>query len=1164
MPQWTEQQNNAITARNRNLLVSAAAGSGKTAVLVERVIRLITDKDNPVNADKFLIVTFTNAAAAEMKARIAASLEKIIRREPNNSNAVKQMSLLSSAKICTIDSFCLNLVRDNFFELGISQDFALIDESEAEIIADTALNNVLDRLFEEKDSAFFSLVELLSSPKDDKALIHSIKKLHNYIFAQPFPFDWLDEAAELYNPSVPFSESVWLPCLKNEIADALAFGKRLILQCFDLLCPDDELFDGYTKTLNGDLKLYNNLIKSLDMSWNDIASAFHGSSFGRVASKRGYESPIKAELTAKREIYKNVIKKDLKGLFCGSEADYYEDMNVLYPLVKTLCKVVKLFDDEFMLLKSERGGYTFSDIEHFAINLLFYKNDNGEVIKSKLAEDLRDGFYEILVDEYQDTNEAQDMLFEMLSNGNNRFMVGDVKQSIYRFRLAMPYIFNSKKNSYIDYKPENTGTDSRIILDRNFRSRRGICDFVNFVFSAFMTEKTGELDYKKQEYLNYGADYKNEEVPSAQIKILTETKGEETDSSEAAYIANTIISKIKSGELIKDNDGYRPVKYGDFSILLRSTRNHISVYQEVLTSYGIPVICDNSVNLFENNEIKMLISLLRVIDNPMQDIPLLAVMMSPMYGFTADEMAAIKTEHGGAKANLYTSVVNSDSEKVKDFLNEISMLGKMAVTMSAASFVRYICDFKSLYAFANALGNGEQRCRNIGKFIDFAASFDTTDSIGLTSFLRLIDKVSVSDRGIESASLNASAENAVSIMSVHHSKGLEFPIVMLAGTSRKYNTRDLSDRMLIHPFKGIGIKRHNEELLYQNDTFPYVVIKNLNKTAMMSENLRVLYVAMTRAKEQFISFITVDNLESRVNALAAKASGGYVDSYICKSIQCDGDILLMSALMHPDGRELRCFSDIDIKVRSAEFPLDVRIIGSVDDIDQAEETEQTLPNPDIVKLISEKLEYSYENSELSSVSAKRTASSLDESIKNLDFFASSKPAFMNKNGMTPGERGTAMHTFMQFCNYVSAKKNLEEEIKRLTENGFVSREHADSLDRKALSKLFSSDFANRMFNADNIYREIKVSSFVKARELGEAESDEEILVQGISDCVFEENGKLVLVDYKTDRVKDENQLLDMYKNQIAFYRNAVSKTLGKPVKEAVLYSFYLGKVCYYK
>lgn len=1164
MPQWTEQQNNAISARDRNLLVSAAAGSGKTAVLVERVIKLITDKDNPVNADRFLIVTFTNAAAAEMRARIAASLEKIIREEPNNSNAVKQMSLLSSAKICTIDAFCLNLVRDNFFELGISQDFTVIDESEAEILADTALNNVLDRLFEEKDGNFLSLAELLSSPKDDKALIHSIKKLHNYMFAQPFPFDWLSKAAELYNPSIPFRESVWFPCLKSEIAAALDFGKQLIVQCFDMLQPDDELFEGYTQTLNEDLKLYDTLLNSLELSWEDISDYFAKASFVRIASKKGYESPVKADLTAKRELYKNIIKKDLSGLFCGSEADYHEDMEALYPLIQMLCRVVRLFDDEFMLLKSERGGFTFSDVEHFAINLLFHKNDNGEIVKSKLAADLQDSFYEILVDEYQDTNEAQDMLFEMLSNGNNRFMVGDVKQSIYRFRLAMPYIFNSKKNSYTDYKAENSGMDSRIILDKNFRSRKGICDYVNFVFSVFMSEKTGELDYNEQEYLNYGADYTNEEVPSAQIKVLTDTKGAEADSSEAVYIANTIISKVKSGELIKDKNGYRPVQYGDFAILLRSTRNHIAAYNEVLTSYGIPVICDNSVNLFENNEIKMLISLLRVIDNPMQDIPLLAVMMSPMYGFTADEMAAIKTEHGSLNTNLYTSVINSGSEKVKNFLDEISMLGKMAVTMSAASFIRYICDLKSIYAFANALGNGEQRCRNIGKFIEFAASFDASDSIGLTSFMRLVDKVSESERGIESASLNASAENAVTIMSVHHSKGLEFPIVILAGASRKYNTRDLSDKMLIHPFMGVGLKRHNEELLYQNDTFPYVVIKSLNKTALMSENLRVLYVAMTRAKEQFISFMTVENLKSKVNGLAAKVSGGYVDSYICKSMQSDGDILLMSALLHPDGQALRCFSDMDIKFNSAEFPLDIQIISSVDEIEQSENTEKALSDPNIVKSIGEKLEYRYGNSELSTVPAKRTASSLDESIKNLDFFASSKPAFMSKNGMTPGERGTAMHTFMQFCNYVSAKDNLEEEVSRLESNGFISKEQADCLDRKALRNLFSSEFAARMFNADHIYREIKVSSFVKAREIDDTDSDEAVLVQGISDCVFEENGELILVDYKTDRVKDEEQLLAMYKNQIAFYRKAVAKTIGKPVKAAVLYSFYLGKVCYYK
>lgn len=1164
MPQWTDQQKNAINARNGNILVSAAAGSGKTAVLVERVKDIITDKANPVNVDNLLVVTFTNAAAAEMKSRIAAKLENIIRENPHDVNAQRQMSLLACAKICTIDSFCLNLVKDNFFNLGISQDFTILDQSELNILSDTAIDTVLERYYEEKNSDFLRLAELLSQPKDDSAFVSNIKKIYTYIYSQPFPFKWLNDMAQLYNPDIPLNESVWYPYLIEEIRASLEYGRDLVLKCRELLVPDDLLYDGYSKNLADDLLVYDNLIKVLDKGWNEIVSAFKNVSFSRLANKRGYESPVKADLTASRDIYKSIIKEDLTAVFCAMEEDYTEDMKILYPLFKKLCEVVEAVDNELLAIKAERNGYSFSDIEHFAINLLADYDENGNIMKSEIASDLQNNFYEILIDEYQDTNEAQDLIYSMLSNGKNCFMVGDVKQSIYRFRLAMPQIFIAKRNKYDYYSKDKYYENAKIILDRNFRSRENICKYVNYIFSAFMSRKVGEIDYNKDEFLNYGADYSDSSIPSAQIKILQNTKGRDFDENEASYIAKTILNKVKNKELIKDGDVYRPVRYGDFAILLRSVKNHINKYKEVLTSFGIPVIADNSSNLFESSEIKILLSFLRVIDNPMQDIPMLSVMMSPLYCFSADEMAEIKTENKHIKANLYTSIIHSKSEKVKAFVEEIDMLGKIAVTMSVSSFIRYICEYKSIFAFVNALGNGEQRCRNIAKFIDFAASFDSSDSVGLTAFMRLVDKVSQSEKGIESAVLNPAAENAVSIMSVHHSKGLEFPVVILAGASRRYNMLDLTDQLLIHSSLGIGLKIHNEEMLYNYSTIPYAVIKNLNKYSLMSENLRVLYVALTRAKEQFLTFITVDKLESKIKRLAAKLSDVGINPYQCRTVSCDGDFILLSALMHQNGGKLRAFSDTAVKTTAADFPLDIEIVDSVEEIEEESQAEKAQPNYEIISQIDEKISYEYENRALAAVSAKRTASSLDDSVKGFDYFASSKPAFMNDGGMTPGEKGTAMHSFMQFCDYKNAKNNLEAEILRLTDKAFITAEQAESLSREELSTLFNSSFAERMFNSDRLYREFKISSFVKLRDIEDIDSDEKILVQGISDCIFEENGELVLVDYKTDRVKNENQLLNMYKNQISFYRNAVSKALGKKVKEAVLYSFKLGKVCCYK
>ena len=1162
MPRWTQAQSNAINARNSNILVSAAAGSGKTAVLVERVLKIITDKNDPVNVDRLLCVTFTNAAAAEMKSRIASRLEDMIREDPSDINAQRQMSLLPSAKLCTVDSFCLNLVKENFFKLGLSQDFTVLDEAELNMLEENAINTVLDSFYEESAPEFLRLTELLSSPKDDRALISNIKKIRNYIYAQPFPHKWLRDMAELYDPAIPLEESVWYPQLIDEIKYALEFGKRLIAECMALLDAGDELFEKYSNNLSDDLRIYDTLLNSIDGGWDSLVSAFGSVKFTTLASKRGYVSPIKADLSARRETYKSIVTKDLKPFFCAMAEDHTNDMRDLHPVLIKLCELVEAADAELFTLKEERNGYSFADIEHFAIHLLADTDENGKPVKSELAVDLTNNFYEILVDEYQDTNEAQGLIYELLSNGHNCFTVGDVKQSIYRFRLAMPHIFIGKRNEYKPYG-EESDRGSKIIFDRNFRSRKNICDYVNYVFSAFMSERAGEIDYDEEEFLNYGADYEDKNITSAQIKILTNTKGDDFDNNEAVYIANTIMKKIRNKELVRDGDSYRPIRFGDFAILFRYPRKHIEAYNEVLTSFGIPVICENSSNLFESNEIKILLSLLRVIDNPMQDIPLLSVMISPLYGFTADELAEIKNE-SAQKSSLYVSVVNSKSDKVKRFLEEIDMLSKLVLTMSVSYFIRFVCEYKSVYAFVNALGNGEQRTRNIGRLIDFAAAFDATDSVGLTSFIRYVDKVAESDRGIASASLNPSAENAVTIMSVHHSKGLEFPVVILAGAQRKYNETDLSEKLLLNPFLGLGVKVHNEEKLYDYSTIPHAVVKSKNRSALLSENLRVLYVAMTRAKEQFISFVTLDDLESKINKLASKISGGAVNPYFCSRIKYDGDFLMLAALLHQDGGELRKYTDIGIKTVAADFPLDVEIIDSVEDIAENEPEEKALPSESVIAQINEKLSYSYENSALSREAAKRTASGLDESVKNFDYFASAKPAFMNDGEMTPAEKGTAMHAFMQFCDYAGAKNDLEAEIARLAANSFITQAQADCLNREELTALFKSGFAERLFKADKIYRELKFSSFVKLRDIGDIDSDEEVLIQGISDCVFEENGELVLVDYKTDRVKSEKQLLSMYENQIAFYRKTVAKALKKNVKEALLYSFSLSKVCRYK
>lgn len=1162
MPKWTPQQNNAINARGRNILVSAAAGSGKTAVLVERVIKKITDSENPVDIDKLLIVTFTNNAASEMKFRITKSLKEILRNEPFNQNAQRQLNLMPNAKICTIDSFCINLVRENFFELGINQDFTNLDENEASLLEDEIISNLTDELFENNDEEFIKLVEQFNTPGNEKPFINAVKKVRRFIYAQPFPYSWAYKMSELYNSNTAFENSKWFEYIKNEADYLISIAKKCVNNNISLLnqIDDSKLNEKFENLFLNDKSLIDNVSDLLNTSWDDLVK-LGVPSFARLVSTAKLDEELASEIKANRNTYTNIIKKEIPAFFICSKEDYVKSLNTLYPIIKKLIEFVKIVDARLMVEKNERNSYSFSDTEHFAINLLFTP-DGDKIIKKELADRLSAEFEEILVDEYQDTNEAQDLLFAYLSNGHNLFTVGDVKQSIYRFRLAMPNIFNSRRKLYTDYNPNDNEKSSKIILDKNFRSSKGICEYVNFIFSKVMSERVGELDYNAQNRLNFGANYKKNDIPSAQIHILDGAKGEETDTREAMQIAKLIRKKIDSKEQIKDGDEYRDIRYSDFAILFRSMKNHVDSYVEVFTDMSIPVQCDNSSNLFENNEIKLILSLLRTIDNPTKDISLLSTMMSPVYAFSADELAQIRIEN--KQKNFYFSVVNSQNEKVLNFLEDIKNLKKLSVTMSVSNFIRYLVEDKGIVAFINAMGNGEQRYQNILALISFAQKFDSGVNIGLTSFIRYIDKIINTDKGIDSKSIVSGKDDAVTIMTVHHSKGLEFPICILAGAARSYNTGELTENLLINTVYGFGLKVHNEERMYNIQSIPYSVIKSKSANELMSENLRVLYVAMTRAKEQFITFVSCQNIERKMQTLYSKLIDGEITPYAVKSCKSDADIILLCSLFHQNAGQLRELAGCKLFADPADFDMSIDIDKSEsfeeDEIklEKAEYQESTLEE------IADKLSYKYDYLPLSNVTSKMTASSLDDSDTNFEYITSSKPAFMNKAEMTPAMRGTAMHTFMQFCNYNFAKDNLDEEIENLVSGGFITEEQGKSLDKKRLASFFNSSLAKRMFNSDKIYREIKVSTFLSANEVYGIDFDDKILVQGIADCVFEESGQLVLVDYKTDRVKDENELLERYKKQLTFYKYAIEKTLKMPVKEVMLYSFCLEKECIYK
>ena len=1155
MTNWTMPQSNAIKARNGTVLVSAAAGSGKTAVLVQRVIELLLDQEKSVDVDTLLIVTFTNAAAAEMRERISKAIEQQLALNPNNTHLKRQQILLANAKICTIDSFCMDLVKEYFYLLSIEQDYIIIDKADEVNLQNIALNSVLEKMYSDGDEDFLELVELLSGLKNDELLCDAIIKLYTYSMVSGDPKYWLEHLADVYEND-DFLSSKWFKILIEFVYENVVSAISYVEQALKTFCGCQDVYEKVESVLKADIKSLSDIKYSIETNQNydNIFNLIQNISFGRmprISSDYEFEKEKCSDLRKKA---KGIIDK-LKQLFCADFEQAKLDNQKTYLIVSTLSECVQMFSDELMALKKEKNSFSFADIEQFALRLLVEQGN-----PTPLAIELKNKYTEILIDEYQDTNTAQDTLFSTISNDKNMFMVGDVKQSIYRFRQAMPQIFNSKKNVFCQYDGENF--PSKIILDKNFRSRNGVCEFINFLFSKLMSEQVGEMLYQDEDMLSAGFPYPDLEMPSVQMHIVEneELKSDTFDEIEANYIAELIIKKVKNKELICDkNMNIRPCDYGDFAILFRSASSHIPNYESVFKNLGIPVAAQSSSSFVDNPEIKTIVSLLKVLDNPMQDIPLLSVMLSPIFAFSEDEIANMRIND--RKSSLYVCIKNYSkiNEKTKLFLDRLSYLRTYCGTMSVSSLVRKIIDETSYAAIVKSMGSPEQRMSNLYLFMELADNYQTQDNKGLAAFIRMIDKGGLD---VDSAKILDNAQNAVRMMSIHHSKGLEFPICILAGTTRKFSNKSAFGNCILHPELGVGIKLLDKSGEFSYQTLPYNAVKIATDRAEMSENLRVLYVALTRARVQLITVTTVNSLENKMKSLDGKmVNYKGISPLFVGDANSDADWLLMCMTFHKDGKILRKIIGFEEMIDDNNFDVDIILSSSeLKKSDQENEAELVSVNDEIISQIDGILNYKYPFSELSSLAAKRNASALDENEYNYDFFASSRPAFLDDEGLTSAQKGTAMHSFMQHCDYQKAKNNLNNEAQRMCDLGFLSNSEFESLDYGSLNTFFNSELANRMFVSKKLMREIKFSTFVDAKEIYDINIDnEKIFVQGIADCVFIENNELVIVDYKTDRVKSEEQLLNRYRKQIEFYAKALEKTLGLPVKTTMLYSFYMNK-----
>lgn len=1171
---WTTDQQHAIECCKGSVLVSAAAGSGKTAVLVERVIRRLTDEDNPCSAEDLLIVTFTRAATAQMREKIGAAILKRLSEDPTDRHLRRQYMLLPFAKICTIDSFCNDLVRENFHALGISPDYSLLDNETAVIMKNDVCEAMLERAYEEdSDGSFSGLSDMMSSGSSDEDFAKLIIKMYDISTAYPFPDLWLDSLIEEYSqPDI--NKSCWGGIIKKYVCDMLDYCVSSSNDMMTAMESDSIVADAYGAAVQSDINMYAELREKVNRDWDEALEAFNTVKYmglGRVP--KGYESETKNAVMTARKKLKDLLKK-VPNIMCVSSGEHSEDVRLMRGPVTKLIELVKQFGREYSAEKDKMNSADFSDILHRALNLLAVSDGRGGYIKTDLARELSSHYVEILVDEYQDINEAQDMIFKAISaDENNLFTVGDVKQSIYRFRQAMPEIFLRRRGTTHSF--ESGKYPLGITLGSNFRSRVGVTSCVNYIFRQLMSTEAGELEYDDSEALNAAAKYPERDTPDCELHVVTD-KGNRADTLEAQarYVARYIDRTVREGKtLVTKGGALHPASYGDFCILLRTAKNVSSVYANALSERGIPVFSPETGGFFEAAEISFILSLLRVLDNPVQDISLAAVMLSPLFGFSAGELADIRASakerlEAGETEPLYRSVTASadeGDEKATAFLKKIESLRRLSLTLSAGELVRRVCEETGFDAIVGAMPDGERRRLNIGLLYDYAEKYEAAGNLGLSGFIRFIDKVARTSGDLATAARPSENADIVRIMTVHQSKGLEFPICIFADMQHAFNERDNTESVLISSSAGLGMKRRTEDGISVYDTASRRAAVITSERMGRSEEMRVLYVALTRAKENLVMVTSVPNPEKGLAKVAVECGiGERANPFAVLRMNNFSDLVLMALMRHPAADELRKLSGVDVPIFLPEkdrFKLKVVVSDSESFMTESANEQKIAAKPVFFDEVCERLDYSDPRSVLSSVPAKRAASDGSERGINREYFASSRPAFMSSGGLTPAQRGTATHKFMQFSDYAAARADIESELARLVDGGFLSEDEGKAVNIGAAKRFFMSPLAERIFASDNVMREKKFAALFPAKffypELTGEAAEEKIVVQGIADCVFVEDGKLVIVDYKTDTGVDAEALLDRYSAQLGIYREALSQALGMPVKETLLYSFFM-------
>lgn len=1165
---WTAEQQQCIYSHGGTLLVSAAAGSGKTSVLVQRIIERITDAENPIDVNRLLVVTFTRAAAAEMKNRLAEKLTELIHEHPEDLRLQRQQLLLPRAVIGTIDSFCTDLIRENFHLLDISPQFRIVEEQQLALLQKEALTEALNECYASGDEAFEELASMLSNGKNDTVLMSTIERIYKFIQPHPDPHRWLSNMAAAYEETASVKDTVWGAYVITHISDALEKALRLCKAAIDLAYNDPELTSKYRPALLADqeqIATMNAVCQNGD--WNSLLEALQQYTPAALKTVRKCDDIVaKERIKVLRDEIKSLLKK-LPDLMCGTEEECRDDLSDTRRSIWALYVAVRRFSEIFAKKKAADRLLDFSDIEHYALQLLTETAEDGTRTPSALAQELAMRYDEILVDEYQDTNAVQDALFSAISrNETNLFMVGDVKQSIYGFRQAMPELFLGRRAAYPAF--DGKQYPATITLGNNFRSRREVTEAVNFTFRQLMSEEVGGLCYDEREMLVQSLPYPDPDGHEPEFLLVDTTPIHgaklDADVAEAEAIATRITELV--GTLPVGNGEQRPLRYGDCCILLRSRR---PAFREVLERRGIPVASDTSSGFFDTAEIRLALSVLRCIDNPLQDVPLTAWLLSPLCGFSPDDMALIRRCR--PRTALYTALTAARTavedkslaqrcRRAVDFLDHYRTL---SCQLTVDRLVTRLYEETALPELMSARPDGERRRNNLQLLQETCTRFEQSGFRGLSAFVRYIDRLQANGMDLPGA-VAPSTDDAVHILTIHGSKGLEFPVVFLAGLGHEFNRQALTADLLLHPRLGGGMKRRDKLTCNRYATLPHQALALRISNDERAEELRVLYVAMTRAREKLCFSMALSKPCAKLASLAALLDDQPALSvFTVRSAASMGEWLASVALRHPSAAAWReWIGRSDLPTLPDDTPWHFSVIHptlAVEAVAPPPE-EAAMPDPVLTEQLRERMAYRYPHTALARIPAKLAASDTAHGDLQRTFVATSRPAFLNEAGLSPTERGTALHTFMQFARYENAAEDLESEIARLAESGFLSTAQARSLDRGKLSRFFGSAVYERMRRSPRLLREFPFTALQSAAALNPTvDSSEHLVIQGIADCVFEENGELVIVDYKTDRVKTAEELIDRYRGQLEIYRRALSEALALPVRECILYSFVLGR-----